>query len=179
LVRVVSHDRLLRRYPHPPKPPPGILGIVSKQQALFRTSFPLLHIANLVWLPLSSPPAFSLASQKKPSATPSDPNRRSYFWAVADDPPPPVRPTEVELLALPTDQKLYVERRDWIRVRVEEEHWDDASPIGPQAAAPPPPGTGVEGGPAGKAVVGAVMGRPPYSLVVSFSRVPGSFTVSR
>lgn len=82
---------------------------------------------------------------------------------------PPTRPSDKELVETPSDSKLYIERRDWVRIRVEEEHWDDASPVGIRQPAlpPPPPGAGGEAGLAKPTLTNGVAGRAPYSLVVS------------
>lgn len=82
------------------------------------------------------------------------------------DPAPESRPTEIELRRSATDQRLYIEQRDWIRIRVEEEHWDDSSPMNGKA----PPGQselppGVHG--AVNPAPAIVTGKAPYSLIVS------------
>ncbi|ORY59905.1 RNA polymerase III subunit Rpc25-domain-containing protein [Leucosporidium creatinivorum] len=96
-----------------------------------------------------------------------DPQRRAFFWVVPPDPAPEVRPSEDELRSADPDTRLYIERRDWIRIRVEEEHWDDANPT--QGKAPPPaPAPGADGG-APQAPTPATKGRPPYRLVCSMT----------
>lgn len=103
--------------------------------------------------------------QSSPTSPNSDPQRRAFFWVVPPDPAPEVRPSEEELRGADQDTRLYIERRDWIRIRVEEEHWDDANPS--QGKAPPPaPAPGADGG-APQAPTPATKGRPPYRLVVS------------
>jgi hypothetical protein len=77
----------------------------------------------------------------------------------------PIPPTPAELLELPEDVRLYVSKRDWVRITVEEEHWDDSSPISGKAAG------GLEQGPPGAPPVpAATSGKAPYSIVVSLAR---------
>ena len=92
----------------------------------------------------------------------SDSKRQEYFWVPPADPPPDIAPTPAELSRTPEDQRLYIQKRDWVRIRVEEEHWDDSSPI--NGKAPPsqgelPPGANGLPPPVPK-------GKPPYSLTV-------------
>ncbi|GAA6019056.1 hypothetical protein JCM10207_006302 [Rhodosporidiobolus poonsookiae] len=101
-----------------------------------------------------------------------DHERRSFFWLPAD-PDADHRPTVKEMLSSPEDDKLYVSKRDWLRVRVEEEHWDDTSPTSGKAKPPvaAAPGAAQAGGeqqpPAGAEV--RTNGKPPYSLVCSMA----------
>lgn len=81
--------------------------------------------------------------------------------------------SHTELLQTPIDTRLYIERKDWVRLRVEEEHWDDSSPL--NGKAPPtgelPPGANGEANPA----AAVVPGKPPYSLVVRILSTHWSF----
>ncbi|GAA5871221.1 hypothetical protein JCM5296_007404 [Sporobolomyces johnsonii] len=97
-----------------------------------------------------------------------DQNRRAFFWIPQDaDDPSPTRPTAADLLELDDEQKLYVERKGWLRVRVEEEHWDDTSPTSGKAAPPPAAGSEQTGAQAQPAVQGN--GKAPYSLICSMA----------
>ncbi|KAM0792008.1 hypothetical protein ACM66B_007119 [Microbotryomycetes sp. NB124-2] len=72
-----------------------------------------------------------------------NPAKRAFFWIPDDtDNPRNPPPTDQQLLSEHEDDKLYIEKNDWVRVRVEEEVWSDASPIG---AKPLPIGGGVAG----------------------------------
>ncbi|KAK4695519.1 DNA-directed RNA polymerase III subunit RPC8, partial [Phenoliferia sp. Uapishka_3] len=90
--------------------------------------------------------------------------RRAYFW-YPDDAQGPL--TTAQLLQTPTDSRLYIERRDWVRLRVEEEHWDDSSPL--NGKVPPsgelPPGANGEVNPA----AAVVPGKAPYAIVCSMA----------
>lgn len=68
----------------------------------------------------------------------SDPSRRAYFWIPSGDNPPDRRPTANELMCKPDDEKLYIERKEWVRIRVEEEFFNDVSPTSGKAPPPPP-----------------------------------------
>ncbi|GAA5994435.1 DNA-directed RNA polymerase III subunit RPC25 [Rhodotorula paludigena] len=101
-----------------------------------------------------------------------DHERRAFFWVPSDQSGGP-RPTVKELLSLDEEQKLYVSRKDWIRVRVEEEHWDDTSPTSgkvktPATVAAGAPGAGQEGQ---QPVADQVRtnGKAPYSLICSMA----------
>ncbi|KAK4046635.1 DNA-directed RNA polymerase III complex subunit Rpc25 [Microbotryomycetes sp. JL201] len=70
-----------------------------------------------------------------------NPAKRAFFW-IPEDPenPRPQPPTDAQLLSESDDNKLYIERHDHVRIRVAEEVWQDASPIGTKP--PPAVGTG-------------------------------------
>ncbi|GAA6043185.1 hypothetical protein JCM8097_008717, partial [Rhodosporidiobolus ruineniae] len=104
-----------------------------------------------------------------------DHDRRSFFWLPASDPSAP-RPSTKALLSTPSEEKLYLARKDWVRVRVEEELWDDTSPTSGKAAAVAGEGAapgGQAGAPQGEGAQGEqgkrTNGRPPYSLVCSMT----------
>lgn len=105
----------------------------------------------------------------------SDHDRRSYFWFPAESPDDP-RPTVKELLAQPEDAKLYIGRKDWVRIRVEEEHWDDTSPTSGKAKAPVAASApGAQGEQQAPVVEARTNGKPPYSLIVSSSLLETAF----
>ncbi|KAM0752490.1 hypothetical protein T439DRAFT_312667 [Meredithblackwellia eburnea MCA 4105] len=99
-----------------------------------------------------------------------DPNRQNFFWVpLPDDDDDDNQekterktPTSQELMATESDARLYIERRDWVRIRVEEEFWDDSSPVKPPSGVEPPPGANGE-------VPAAVPAKPPYRLVCSMT----------
>ncbi|KAI5481853.1 DNA-directed RNA polymerase III subunit RPC8 [Pseudohyphozyma bogoriensis] len=97
-----------------------------------------------------------------------DPSRRAYFWLVPPDPAPEVRPAESVLLKSSAEERLYIEKRDWIRIRVEEEHWADTSPGSGKkpapAEAPPATGANVNAGPVAPQPAEKEKALPPYSL---------------
>ncbi|GAA5952224.1 hypothetical protein JCM8115_003540 [Rhodotorula mucilaginosa] len=98
-----------------------------------------------------------------------DHDRRSYFWFPAESPDDP-RPTVKELLAQPEDAKLYIGRKDWVRIRVEEEHWDDTSPTSGKAKAPAAASApGAQGEQQAPVVEARTNGKPPYSLICSMA----------
>ncbi|GAA5873674.1 hypothetical protein JCM8547_002672 [Rhodosporidiobolus lusitaniae] len=116
-----------------------------------------------------------------------DHDRRAFFW-LPSSPDQLTRPTVKELLAAPADEKLYLARKDWVRVRVEEERWDDTSPTSGKAgeaggaggmgkvseamAAGVVPGGagGVGEGQAGGVVeVSRTNGKAPYALICSMA----------
>ncbi|SGY97200.1 BQ5605_C035g11388 [Microbotryum silenes-dioicae] len=117
-----------------------------------------------------------------------DPSRRAYFFVPAPEDengqPAPNRivPTSEDLRSMPSDDKLYIERKDWLRIRCEQELWHDVSPTnGKSSASAPPTNTGVGVGPgSGQGGAGAggadpnvsgtqavERGRSPYSLICS------------
>ncbi|GAA5893126.1 hypothetical protein JCM6882_003892 [Rhodosporidiobolus microsporus] len=113
-----------------------------------------------------------------------DHDRRSFFWLPSNPDDPSPRPSVKELLSAPEEEKLYLQRKDWVRVRVEEEHWDDTSPtsgkVKSAAVAAGAPGAqgaaqgaqGAQGGQeqqqAGKEEA-RTNGKPPYSLICSMA----------
>lgn len=58
----------------------------------------------------------------------SDPSRRAYFWVVAGEPAPETRPSDHDLICSPDESKLYLERKDWVKIVVEAELFSDVSP---------------------------------------------------
>ncbi|KAK4052259.1 TOR complex subunit lst8 [Microbotryomycetes sp. JL221] len=60
-----------------------------------------------------------------------DPARRLFFWIPEDpDNPRPVPPSSEQLLKESEESKLFIGRGDLIKIRVEEEMWDDSCPVG-------------------------------------------------
>ncbi|GAA5979933.1 hypothetical protein JCM11641_007590 [Rhodosporidiobolus odoratus] len=103
-----------------------------------------------------------------------DHDRRSFFWLPIADPDLP-RPSLKELLATPSEEKLFINRKDWLRVRVEEEQWDDTSPtsgkvkVAPVVAAPGEAAAGGGGQAAQTGQAERTNGQPPYSLICSMA----------
>ena len=66
---------------------------------------------------------------------------------------------------MPEGDRLYIVKKDWVCVRVEEENWDDSSPLNGKAlpTGELPPGANGEVNPA----AAIVPGKPPYSIKVS------------
>lgn len=97
--------------------------------------------------------------------TQSDPNRRSWFWVVPSEEPDEIRPTDEKLREADDDTKLFIEKRDWVRIRVEEEKWNDAGPTGGRyhhgAGAAGGGGAAAGGGGAAGAGVGGGSGNAP------------------
>lgn len=102
----------------------------------------------------------------------SDSSTREFFWVPPDseDPEAP-RMSSLELQQTASDQRLPISKRDWVRIRVEEEIFDDTSPT---TGAAPASGlasgaiAGAGGETTGKEVGSGVKGKSPYRLVVSF-----------
>ncbi|BGP39290.1 DNA-directed RNA polymerase III complex subunit Rpc25 [Rhodotorula kratochvilovae] len=99
-----------------------------------------------------------------------DHERRAWFWVPAED-GQPKRPTNKELLAAPEGDRLPVGRKDWLRIRIEEEHWDDTSPTSGKAK------TALAANPAAQGAQGEQQpvaeqrtnGKAPYSLIASMA----------
>lgn len=103
-----------------------------------------------------------------------DPKRQSFFWlpptsaspepgAESDEPTAAVvapPPTALELLKSPTSQRMYIEKRDFVKVRIEEEHWDDSGPLTGKADAPLA---------VGEVAVPKKAGKAPYRLIASMT----------
>ncbi|SCV68036.1 BQ2448_157 [Microbotryum intermedium] len=119
-----------------------------------------------------------------------DPSRRAYFFvpAIEDEQgqidPNRVVPTSEDLRSLHSDDKLYIERKDWLRIRCEQELWHDVSPTNGKSNASAPPttlGVGAATGPGGlvngsgaggadptaAGTLAVERGRSPYSLICS------------
>ncbi|BGO98730.1 DNA-directed RNA polymerase III complex subunit Rpc25 [Rhodotorula toruloides] len=100
-----------------------------------------------------------------------DHDRRAFFWLPSDG-TEPHRPTIKDLLSSPEDSKLFIGRKDWIRIRVEEEHWDDTSPTSGKSQPPAAAGApGVQGEQQQPSVMDTARtnGKPPYSLICSMA----------
>ncbi|GAA5828041.1 hypothetical protein JCM11251_005704 [Rhodosporidiobolus azoricus] len=100
-----------------------------------------------------------------------DHDRRSFFWLPASPSETLTRPTVKELLSAPEEEKLFIQRKDWLRIRVEEEHWDDTSPTSGKVKVPSAPAPGAPGAQEQAPVKEETRtnGRPPYSLVCSMA----------
>ncbi|KAL8293747.1 hypothetical protein RQP46_000448 [Phenoliferia psychrophenolica] len=90
-----------------------------------------------------------------------DTTRQAYYWVQVDE--DGKRLTELELSQVPVADRLYIEKKHWVCLRVEEEHWDDSSPLNGKAlpTGELPPGVNGEANPA----AAIVPGKAPYSLV--------------
>ncbi|TNY18248.1 RNA polymerase III subunit Rpc25-domain-containing protein [Rhodotorula diobovata] len=97
-------------------------------------------------------------------------DRRAFFWLPADE-TTPERPTERHLLNQPEDSKLYIGRKDWVRIRIEEEHWDDTSPTSGKSKPPVAAGAAAQGaqGEQLPVVEQRTNGKSPYSLIASMA----------
>lgn len=94
-----------------------------------------------------------------------DATRRAFFWV----PPPEDSDTPLtsdDLLKTLKDERLYIERKDWIRIRVEEEHWDDTSPGTGRRPPVDTPAPSTNGAPPQTPVERLI---PPFSIICSMT----------
>ncbi|GAA5910688.1 DNA-directed RNA polymerase III subunit RPC25 [Sporobolomyces salmoneus] len=100
-----------------------------------------------------------------------DGNLREYFWVPLDPESNNTKLSQQELHQIPTDQRLPISKRDWIRIRVEEELFDDTSPTSGAPASGLANGApaGAGGDATGKEVGGAAKGKSPYRLLCSMT----------
>ncbi|GAA5923777.1 DNA-directed RNA polymerase III subunit RPC25 [Sporobolomyces koalae] len=100
-----------------------------------------------------------------------DGNSREYFWVPVEDPSGP-RKSQAELHQSAVDERLPISKKDWIRIRVEEELFDDTSPT---TGAAPASGlasgatAGAGGETTGKETGGTNKGKSPYRLICSMT----------
>ncbi|GAA6059858.1 hypothetical protein JCM10212_007063 [Sporobolomyces blumeae] len=86
-----------------------------------------------------------------------DQSRRSFFWLPVDsDDLDAPRLSSAELLHKADDEKLFVSKKDWVRIRVEEERFDDSGPSSANAKLGGVGGGGVGGGGGGGGAAGGM-----------------------
>ncbi|GAA5882850.1 hypothetical protein JCM16303_002494 [Sporobolomyces ruberrimus] len=102
-----------------------------------------------------------------------DGNSREFFWVPLDSEADPstARLSQADLHQTPSDQRLPISKKDWIRIRVEEEVFDDTSPTtGAQASGLANGAVAGAGGEAsGKEIGGSTKGKSPYRLICSMT----------
>jgi hypothetical protein len=100
----------------------------------------------------------------------SDPVRQRFFWAPPEDGAKPI-PHSTALLTIAPDDRMYVENKEWLKLRVVEERFEDTEENMGKLIVKAIPGAlvaAVAPGTGGAAMAIASALKSPYSITVRF-----------